>query len=114
MHVDPEQIEHLITTKRMAKAARRALVAPGDLPDQGAVVGFPVAVFAPGTREGSNAHFWSYRVSHEPGSVFPTGATTVRYQGTINGVALTGHFQVVVGSHDPATVPPAGFGVDRI
>ncbi|MGI8752235.1 MAG: hypothetical protein ACR2MN_07980 [Acidimicrobiales bacterium] len=113
MHVDPEEIEHLIAIKRIAKAARRALDAPGGLPQRGAPVTFPVAVFAPGRREGGNAHFWSYRVSHEPGSVFPSGATTVRYRGTINGVALTGHFQVVVGDHDPATVTPAGFQTDR-
>lgn len=113
MHVDPEKIEHLIAIKRTAKAARRALAAPGDLPESGAVVTFPVAVFAPGRREGSNAHFWSYRVSHEPGSVFPAGATTVRYRGTINGVDVNGHFQVVVGGHDPATITPAAFEADR-
>lgn len=113
MQPDPEQIEHLIAIKRTAKAARHALAAPGDIPDQGAVVSFPVAVLAPGRRAGSSAHPWSYRVSHEPGSVFPVGATTVRYRGNIDGVAVSGHFQVVVGNHDLTTVAPAGFEADR-
>ena len=109
MHVDPEQIEQLIAIKRIAKAARRALAAPDGLPERGAAVSFPVAVIAAGRREGSNAHFWSYRVSHEPGSVFSAGTTTVRYHGTINRIAVRGHFQVVVGCHDPAAVAPAAF-----
>lgn len=112
MQVSPDRIEDLIAIKRTAKAARRAL-ASKELPERGAVVTFPVAVVAPGKRAGSNAHFWSFRVSHEPGSVFPPGATTVRYQGSINGVTVDGHFQVVVGAQDPAAVAAAAFEVDR-
>jgi hypothetical protein len=112
VQVNPDRIEELIAIERTAKAAVRALAA-GDLPERGAVVTFPVAVVAPGRRAGSNAHFWSYRVSHEPGSVFPPGATTVHYRGTINSVGVSGHFQVVVGEHDPSAVAAAAFEVDR-
>ncbi|MDQ6840680.1 MAG: hypothetical protein M3137_20670 [Actinomycetota bacterium] len=114
MRVDPEEIEHLITVKRTAKAARRALGEPEALPEAGAVVTFPVAVFAPGSRPGSNPHFWSYRVSHEPGSVFPRGCTTVRYRGAIDGVEISGRFEIVVGHPDPATVAPAGVEADGV
>ncbi|MDQ6782785.1 MAG: hypothetical protein M3063_04955 [Actinomycetota bacterium] len=105
--MDPEEIERLITVKRIAKAARRALGAPEGLPERGAAVSFPVAVFAPGARREGNPHFWSYRVSHEPGAPYPVGITTVHYRGSITGVGVTGRFHVVVGGQDPATVPAA-------
>lgn len=107
MKVNPEEIEQLIALKRQARAARRALVET-DLDAGGAVVAFPVAVFASGSGPGRSDHFWSYQVSHEPGSVFPAGVTAVSYRGTINGKRFAGRFHVVVGEVDPGAVPDAG------
>lgn len=105
MQVDPNQIEQLINLKRAARAARRALESPGDLPEWGAVVAFPVAVFAPGSARGRNDHYWSYAVSREPGAVCPPGITAVDYRGTINGLRFTGRFHIVVHSGDGLTDP---------
>ncbi len=108
MRVDHAEIERLIDNKRRAKAAKAALGAPGELPEGGAVVGFPVAVFAPGSKQDRNDHFWSYAVSHEPGSVFPPGITAVRYHGKVNATAFRGRFYVAVGDIDTERVPAAG------
>lgn len=108
MHVDPDDIEQLLGIARSARAATVALAGPTELPNQGAAVTFPVAVFAPGSQSERNHHYWSFRVSHEPGSVFAEGVTRVTYSGAVNSCRFDGHFHVAVGDVDPASVPPPG------
>ena len=59
---------------------RKRLSTRGDLPQTGAVVDFPMVVNVPSVGR-RHTHPWSMTVSHEPGTPFPEGVTSVKIPG---------------------------------
>ena len=98
-----ERVEALLAQIRIAAAAQKALDA-GDLPQTGAVAEFPMVVNVPSVGR-RHTHPWSMTVSHEPGTPFPEGVTSVKYKVQIGHCVMAGMYPVCVG--DTATISNA-------
>lgn len=105
-------IEDAFLTIRAAKQAKLELERE-DLPVRGAVVGFPVAVFAPGLNAKKSLRPYPLAISIEPGTVLAPGVHKVEATGVVKEDKLVGHFYVVVGGSPTATIPDAMWEVRK-
>jgi DNA-directed RNA polymerase specialized sigma24 family protein len=113
---DDASINHAIEDAFLTiRAGKQAKIELGreDLPLRGAVVTFPVAVFAPGLNVKKSLRPYPLSMTIEPGTVLPPGTHKIEAKGTVKEEKLVGYFFVVVGGSPTAPIPAAAWEVRK-
>lgn len=108
------RLENAFLAIRVARNARAGLTSS----QAGAIAQFPGVLYGP-FRKNSGcgaAGQWAIKLSHEPGSVFPVGVTSVRWGVDLGDRKVLGEFAVVVlGPDSPDPEVPEAFAlVDKV